>query len=258
LTLWSHLVGWATRGLCPGCMVPWVHGAPARTGVPCSARTCAAWTGMWCDALTPALRAVLRCAVRWRRGAPAPVLVGAACALGWWAGWRRACWVGGQGGGPHIVRASRAVLASRPWGRPAWGSWRLRVTGRVCVGGRAAQWSVRSVLRLDLVVLLLCVCWVVLLLACAGVRMWAAPSDAALVCLLACLWWFCCSPIFGVTHCCKSFQNNRTLRCREQSIIGCSKPELSFPRRVVALRCTCLRVLALAGLQLKQCCIASW
>jgi hypothetical protein len=65
---------------------------------------------MWCDALTPALRAVIRRAVRWRRGAPAPVLVGAACALGWWAGWRRACWVGGQFGGPHIGRASRAVL----------------------------------------------------------------------------------------------------------------------------------------------------
>jgi hypothetical protein len=63
------------------------------------------------------------------------------------------------------------------------------VTGRVCVGGRAARWSVHGVLRLDLVVLLLCVCCVVLLLACAGVRVWAAPSVADLVCILACLWW---------------------------------------------------------------------
>jgi hypothetical protein len=46
----------------------------------------------------------------------------------------------------------------------------------------------------------LCVCCVVLLLACARVRVWAAPSVADLVCLLACLWWLCCSPIFGVTH----------------------------------------------------------
>jgi hypothetical protein len=74
------------------------------------------------------------------------------------------------------------------------------VTGRVCVGGRAARWSVRGVLRLDLVVLLFCVCCVVLLLACAGVRVWAALSVAELVCLIACLWWLCCSPIFGVTH----------------------------------------------------------
>jgi hypothetical protein len=46
---------------------------------------------------------------------------------------------------------------------------------------------VRGVLRLVLVVLLSCVCCVVLLLVCAGVRVWVAPSAADLVCLLACL-----------------------------------------------------------------------
>jgi hypothetical protein len=61
------------------------------------------------------------------------------------------------------------------------------VTGRVCVGGRAARWSVRGVLRLVLVVLLSCVCCVVLLLVCAEVRVWVAPSAADLVFLIACL-----------------------------------------------------------------------
>jgi hypothetical protein len=74
------------------------------------------------------------------------------------------------------------------------------VTGHVCVGGRAARWSVRSALCLVLVVLLSCVCCVVQLLACAGVRVWAAPSGADSVCFLACLWQLCCSPIFGVIY----------------------------------------------------------
>jgi hypothetical protein len=47
-----------------------------------------------------------------------------------------------------------------------------------------ARWSVRGVLRLVLVVLLSCMCCVVLLLVCAGVRVWVAPSGAELVCLM--------------------------------------------------------------------------
>jgi hypothetical protein len=82
-----------------------------RTGVQCITRTCATWTVMWCDALAPALRVAVRRAVRGGLGAPAQVLVGAACVLGLWAGWRRACCLGGQGGRPRIGRASRAVLA---------------------------------------------------------------------------------------------------------------------------------------------------
>jgi hypothetical protein len=36
-------------------------------------------------------------------------------------------------------------------------------------------------------VLLSCVCCMVLLLVCAGVRVWVAPSAADLVCSIACL-----------------------------------------------------------------------
>jgi hypothetical protein len=64
---------------------------------------------------------------------------------------------------------------------------KVSVASTIAKGGRAARWSVRGVLRLVLVVLLSCVCCVILLLVCAGVRVWVAPSAADLVCLIACL-----------------------------------------------------------------------
>jgi hypothetical protein len=116
-------------------------------------------------------------AVRGGRGAPPPVLVGAACVLGWWAGWRRVCRVGGHGGGvcAGLVgtvagctlagRHAWCLLAACGGGQPG-GVRRLRVSRRVCVGGRAEWWSVRGALCL-----VLCLCRLVLvygLLCCSG------------------------------------------------------------------------------------------
>jgi hypothetical protein len=86
------------------------------------------------------------------------------------------------------------------WGWPASGELEAARDGaRVC---RWARWSVCGVLRLVLVVLLSCVCCVVLLLVCAGVRM-RVHVGGSVWCwfgLFDCLWWLCCSRIFGVTH----------------------------------------------------------